>query len=276
LYLAVNGTRVDPESCAVSAADRGFAYGDGVFRTLRVRRGRVPAWNRHRAKLLSDCSRIGLPAPDLIAIERDLAELGGACPDCVARITVTAGTGPRGYRRVGTPAATTVISAGSAGLAGLTALHRDNGVTARLCSLRLGSQPALAGVKHLNRLEQVLARAEWQDPAISEGITLDQDGHAICGTMTNLFIVEGARLVTPDLSRCGVAGVQRSRIIDWANERTSGCDVEALPVARLLRADALLLSNSVIGVWWVDRLDHARFARPAWLGELESALDADD
>jgi len=274
LFLRVDGVAVHPTAAAVSSLDRGLCYGDGVFRTVRLAGGRVTAWARHARKLDADCLRLGLPMADRGRIERDLADLGALHPECVARITVTSGTSARGYRRPAAVAPATLV-VGSA-LPAWPATFRTQGVAVRVCNLRLGTQPALAGVKHLNRLEQVLARSEWADPAIAEGLTLDQDGNAICGTMTNLFVLEGQRLVTPALHRCGVAGVQRERILDWAAAQSIPTAVEPISVDRLWAADALFLSNSVIPVWWVSRLDTQVFVPPPWISVLGAALDRDD
>jgi 4-amino-4-deoxychorismate lyase len=147
------------------------------------------------------------------------------------------------------------------------------GVTVRICSLRLGWQPALAGIKHLNRLENVLARAEWHDPAIAEGLLQDWAGNVIGGTMSNLFIVENDNLVTPDLSRCGVAGVTRDRIMAAAKQRAVRCDVAAIGLDRVLAAQEIMLVNSLIGVWQVRQLNDRTWARALlarvrqWLGE---------
>ncbi len=274
LFLSVDGVDVDPAAMAITASDRGFSYGDGVFRTVRVRGGRIAAWERHAKKLEDDLARLGLGPPDLCRIAEDVARLGTNHPDCVARITITAGASARGYRRMhGTPL-TTILRATA--LPAWPAEVATLGIALRLCNLRLADQPALAGVKHLNRLEQVLARAEWNDDRTAEGLTLDGAGHAICGTMSNLFILEGSRLATPDLARCGVEGVQRSRILEWARRRGIPATVEALPLERVCAADALILCNSVVGTWWVSRFHGRTYARPAWHGELTADLERDD
>lgn len=273
LFLRIDGMDADLAAVAVAASDRGFNYGDGVFRTVRVNGGRVAAWTRHAQKLGSDLARLGLGRPDLARIEGDLAQLGACHPDCVARITVTAGASTRGYRRADGVPLTTIVRATA-----LPAWPDDvagQGIILRLCSLRLADQPILAGVKHLNRLEQVLARAEWDDDRIAEGLTLDAAGHAICGTMSNLFIVEGGRLATPDLARCGVEGVQRARILDWAHSRGIPATVESLSLERVCMADGLVLCNSVIGAWWVSRFEGHTYPRPAWHCELVAELDRD-
>lgn len=274
LFLRIDGIAADPASAAVSAADRGLAYGDGVFRTLRLTGGRVPAWTRHASKLRADCARLALPMPDVSMIERDLADLGSLHPECTARITVTAGVSARGYRRNRDAVPTTLVQA-SAATAPAGQFDLD-GVPVHLCYTRLAGQPALAGVKHLNRLEQVLARAEWDDPAVPEGLMLDMEGNVTCGTMSNVFIVESERIATPALELCGVAGVQRERVLDWAARSGIEVAIEVIAPARLLAADSVLLSNSVIGTWWVNRLSGNRFVMPHWHPVLQAALAHDE
>jgi len=278
LFLRVDGVDADPDGACLVAADRGLNYGDGVFRTVRLACGRVPAWARHARKLASDLARLGLGTPDLAGIESDLACLGALHPECVARITVTAGASARGYQRSSQSPLTTLVRATA--LPAWPAERAGTGIALHLCELRLADQPALAGVKHLNRLEQVLARAEWDgrgpsDGDAAEGLTLDGSGHAICGTMSNLFIVEGGRMSTPDLSRCGVDGVQRGRIIDWAQACGIPVAVDRLPLARVQAADSLVLCNSVIGAWWAGRFCGRQYARPAWYDDLVAMLDSD-
>jgi 4-amino-4-deoxychorismate lyase len=129
------------------------------------------------------------------------------------------------------------------------------GVTARICITRLAPQGALAGIKHLNRLEQVLARREWSDPSIAEGLMLDVDGNLVCGVQTNVFIVSRGRIRTPLLARCGVAGVMRRYVL----EQRPGCrDCDSgeadISLTTLLDADECFVTNSLIGVWPVTRI----------------------
>jgi 4-amino-4-deoxychorismate lyase len=118
-----------------------------------------------------------------------------------------------------------------------------------LCETRLSHQPRLAGIKHLNRLENVLAAAEWQNPDVAEGLLCDSEGNVIEGTRSNLFLVRHGELLTPDLSRCGVAGVQRQRVLDWAATRNLPASVGRVTLQDVLDADEVFLTNSVIGLW---------------------------
>ncbi|MBZ0105098.1 MAG: aminodeoxychorismate lyase [Sulfuricella denitrificans] len=240
--MLINGIPVD----AVSANDRGLLYGDGVFRTLKREGGLSRCWPRHYAKLAHDCAALGLRCPDAATLAFELAQLP---PDCVAKIIVTRGPGARGYAIAADVLPTRIVTASA--LPGYPESHCSSGVKAHLCKLRLSSQPRLAGIKHLNRLENVLARMEWDDASVAEGLLLDEAGSVIEGTMSNVFAWQGGVLHTPDLSRCGVAGVQRDRILFLAAELGLSVAVAPLELDELMAADEVLLSNSVIGLWQV-------------------------
>lgn len=241
------------ETSLMPAADRGLAYGDGVFRTFRVRHGEALHWGLQYERLASDCRALALepPAHDLLA--RELLRLGGDQPEAVGKIVVTRGAGTRGYDPSGACGPTRLVAV--APMPRIPAAHAREGVRIRVCRLRLSAQPRLAGVKHLNRLENVLARAEWADADVAEGLMLDAGGRVIEGTMSNLFVVRGGALFTPDLSASGVAGVQRGRILGRAAALGIDAHVAELTLADVLASDEAFLVNSVIGLWPVRRLD---------------------
>jgi 4-amino-4-deoxychorismate lyase len=118
----------------------------------------------------------------------------------------------------------------------------------RVCDLRLALQPRLAGIKHLNRLEQIMARAEWEEQ-YEEGLLLDYNGQLIEGTMSNLFLVRDRALYTPSLDSCGVAGVVRSVVLDLAVESGVRAARQALTLTDLEAAQEVFLCNSLIGIW---------------------------
>ena len=247
--ILVNGTR----SGEVSATDRGLAYGDGIFRTFPARRGRALHWARQFAKLAHDCTALGILPPAADALERDVVTACEGERDCAVKIIVTRGPARRGYGYGGGDAPTRIVS--SEALGAHAAAHAESGVSVRLCTLRLSHQPALAGLKHLNRLENVIARSEWSDPAIAEGILLDLDERVIGGTMTNIFVVRDGIVMTPPLNRCGVAGVTRDRVIEAARALSLPCCVRALSWADVLDSEEVFLVNSLAGVWPVRALD---------------------
>lgn len=179
-----------------------------------------------------------------------MAEVGR---DGVLKIIVTRGAGGRGYRWPDVPLPTRVLS-----------FHTRPdyppdwaavGVASRLCRTRLGVNPALAGIKHLNRLEQVLARNEWSDPGIQEGLLLDTLGWMVEGTMSNLFLLRDGQLETPRLDRCGVTGVMRELVMELANSMGMAVREVRCRLSQVLQADEIFLTNSLIGVWPVRRLD---------------------
>ena len=216
----VNGIAGD----AVSVRDRGLAYGDGVFRTFPLRAGKPVLWQRQYAKLAHDCAALKIECPAAAAFERDLALIAATEPDCVVKIIVTRGDSARGYAPPAEPSPTRVVI--SSPLPQYPAHYQEHGVRVHLCRIRLAPQPALAGIKHLNRLENVLARAEWNDATIAEGLMCDADDNVIGGTMSNLFLASGGKLLTPQLTRCGVSGVMRDLVIELArhhNDSAAGC-----------------------------------------------------
>ena len=257
----------------IHALDRGVMYGDGVFRTMLVRGGRPLRWRRHLLKLQTDCAALGIACPAEAILTDDVTELAEIEPDCVLKIVVTRGVGRRGYA-VSADAAPTRILVTSP-IPSYPGHYYSTGVKVHLCSLRLANQPRLAGIKHLNRLENVLARREWNDPEISEGLLLDVAGNVIEGTMTNLFMVRESALWTPDLSQCGVAGVQRERIIEAAEKLGMSVRIESLPLTQLLEADEVLLCNSVLGIWQVKELAGKAWGLGTRVGMLRQCLQDD-
>jgi 4-amino-4-deoxychorismate lyase len=243
---------------AVPADDRGFTYGDGVFRTLTMHKGRAHWWPQQYAKLAADCGALGITPPAESDLRQDLQTIARQQPDCALRITVTRGSGGRGYAIPGNPQSRRVVHAST--LPEYPAHWLEQGVSVRICELRLAAQPCLAGIKHLNRLENVLARAEWDDPAIAEGLLLNESGDVIEGTRCNVFIIENGVLLTPDLSRCGVAGVTRDLVIAAAGHNGLRCHVEPISRQRLEAASEVFLVNSLIGVWPVFALEHHRWS----------------
>lgn len=254
----------------VDAMDRGLNYGDGVFRTLRIAEARPRWWDEHLAKLAEDCTRLALDCPDRATLERDIAKLDPLPAWGVLRITVTRGQGPRGYRPPRPQHCTRILACWPEAVRAFS----GPGLTLRACDLRLGHQPALAGVKHLNRLENILARAEWDDPHIDEGVLLDQDGRVVSGVMGNLFLWRDACLQTPRMHACGVAGVARARLMRLAREEGMRVEEADFDLAALLSADEVMLTNSLTGLRRVASLGDRIWPEPCISPRLTDLLDA--
>jgi 4-amino-4-deoxychorismate lyase len=241
----------------IEVADRGFQYGDGVFTTVAVKRGIPLFLSLHIGRLQRDSATLLIPFPAEELLSREAHDLSHGCADGALKIQLTRGAGGRGYRLPETPVMTRVLSLHPAPAS--PSNLGDGGIRLTLCKTRLGLNPALAGVKHMNRLEQVMARAEWQASDIDEGLMLDSEGNVVEGTMSNLFIVRGRRLYTPLIDRCGVAGIMRSIVIDCARENGIELAEIRLRLDDIRQADEVFLTNCLIGLWPVRRFEDAYF-----------------
>jgi 4-amino-4-deoxychorismate lyase len=266
--MLINGAPAE----SIAATDRGLAYGDGVFRTLCAQNGEPRHWAEQYAKLAQDCAALNLPCPDQARLLSETREVARAHARSAVKIVVTRGSGVRGYAPPMPSTPTRIVVSTPHAMAPFA----KTGIQVHVCRLRLGHQPALAGVKHLNRLENVLARAEWNDPAVAEGLLLDEQGLAIGGTMSNLFIVEDGTLITPILDRCGVAGVTRERVIALAAQSGWACRAEPVPLQRILDASEVFVVNSLIGLWPFVRLGRRTWAVGAVSIAMQQALEGED
>lgn len=235
---------------AVGVGNRGLAYGDGLFETIRVRHGRLTLPDRHLARLALGCERLGLTV-DLTAVRDELLAYAAAVEDGVVKLVVTRGEGARGYAADPEAPAQRILQAGP--LPAYPAQRQTEGVALHPCSVRLAEQPVLAGLKHLNRLEQVLARAEWQGSELAEGLMRDTSGRVIEGVFSNLFLVQGDTLMTPALTRCGVAGTLRAEFLAYEAAQGRAVRVEDISLVQLAAASEAFLCNSVYGIWPVRR-----------------------
>ena len=232
-------------------SDRGLAYGDGLFETIAVRGGSAKLLPRHLARLSEGAQRLSIDL-DLPALEAELSAFFAELGEGVAKLMVTRGDGLRGYAPP-QPSSSRRILLGNP-LPNYPASNAEQGVRLFPCATRLAEQPLLAGLKHLNRLEQVLARGEWQDAAFAEGLMRDVSGRAIEGVFSNLFLVKDGVLLTPELSRCGVAGVMRAEVLAQAEHQGIALQVRDIAFDELLQADEVFLCNSLYGIWPVREL----------------------
>jgi 4-amino-4-deoxychorismate lyase len=270
--MLVNGQAQDH----IAVADRGLHYGDGLFETIAVKGGQPRLWERHWRRLSTGCRRLGIAQPDPEMLREEARRVSLDVDRGVLKIILTRGAGGRGYRPPHTEQATRIMA--TYPWPAYPEANWQQGVAVRICTTRLGRNPALAGMKHLNRLEQVLARSEWREPHIAEGLMLDDDGHVIAGTMSNLFIVAAQGLLTPVLAACGVAGVMRSVILDLAAELGIAWQEAPLRLEDLHRADEVFLTNALIGIWPVGRIEQRNYSIGSLTellgGRLEALLGA--
>ncbi|MFD2641047.1 aminodeoxychorismate lyase [Pseudomonas japonica] len=231
---------------SLALQNRGLAYGDGLFETIAVKAGRLSLPDYHLDRLALGCKRLAIEA-DLLLIEDELNRYAALLGDGVLKLILTRGDSQRGYAAAAGVAPRRILQGNPA--PAYPAENAEQGVRLFPCRTRLAEQPLLAGLKHLNRLEQVLARAEWQGAEYAEGLMLDMSGRVIEGVYSNLFLVRDRQLFTADLSRCGVAGVMRAALLDAAADEGIPTRVGDLSLSDLEQADELFLCNSVYGVW---------------------------
>lgn len=233
-------------AASISLADRGLAYGDGLFETMRVQQGKIALLDYHLKRLRNGCQRL-LIEPDWPALEQEIQAFAAQHPNGVCKLILTRGDGQRGYGLPQSASPRRILQA--AQLPQWPASHARDGVQLFPCKTRLAIQPALAGLKHLNRLEQVLARAEWQNADYAEGLMLDTQGRVIEGVFSNLFLVRSGQLYTAELSGSGVAGIMRTLILEIAQWMKLAAHVVELYPEDLQAADEVFTCNSLYGIW---------------------------
>jgi 4-amino-4-deoxychorismate lyase len=231
---------------ALSLKDRGLAYGDGVFETVAVKAGQPLLFERHLQRLETACQRLAIPV-DHSLVRAEMARFAVQLGEGVMKLVLTRGDSQRGYAPAPDTQSRRILQGGPSPV--YPAANAEQGIRLFPCQTRLAEQPLLAGIKHLNRLEQVLARSEWQDSEHAEGLVCDISGRIIEGVYSNLFLVRDGRLLTADLSRCGVAGVMRAEVLSQARSQGLAVDIRDLHMADLEKADEVFLCNSVYGIW---------------------------
>jgi len=244
--ILVNGS----EQTTVDVRDRGFQYGDGLFETIAYKNGQLQLWDEHLQRLQQSAERLSLASVDESLWLDDIKKLD-LSGDAVIKLTVTRGVSGRAYA-YGNEHSVSRISAAYA----WPEYSESNspGVTSCLCETPVSMNSALAGIKHLNRLENVLARNEWNDSTIAEGFMLDQNQHVIEGTMSNVFCVLDDELYTPSLEYSGVAGVMRQHVIELAEKNNIPVNIIDISKQNFLHMDSVFITNSLIGLWPVTKI----------------------
>mgnify|MGYP006277951393 CR=1 FL=1 len=260
------------ETRTIDVQDRGFQYGDGVFTSLLVHQ-RTPLYlDQHLRRLERDCARLQISYPGHVLLQQDIGRLllNGDDGQAVLKIQLTRGIGARGYGFSDTMIATRVLTLNSCPV--YSARIADEGIRITLCNTRLGINPLLAGIKHTNRLEQILARAELNHTDCLEGILLDQQGDVTEGIMTNIFLVKNALITTPRLDRCGVSGVMRGIVMNMLRQCGKHPVETRVSLEDIIQADEVFLTNSVLGIWSVASLDHHDYFSRSVALELRKSL----
>jgi 4-amino-4-deoxychorismate lyase len=266
LALLVNGVAPTNPSQAIAADDRGLQYGDGLFETALLIDGRVRFLDDHLERLFRGCERLGIQAPERHVLIDEITQVSGAANRGVLKIIVSRGAGGRGYRPPAAATATRVVA--------LHALKESppHLLKLRWCETRLGRNARLAGIKHLNRLEQVLAQSEWREGEFDEGLMMDTEGELVCATAGNVFAVRDGALITPDLRFCGIRGVVRSQVIKAALTLGIAISEEPLWPHDLETASEIFITNAVRGIRSATSLDSLQWSDSTVATRLARAL----
>ena len=255
---------------SIDPTDRGLAYGDGLFETMSLRDGKVQRFALHLDRLRLGCERLELPLPDPVELERQVAQAVARIDRGHLKLILTRGTGPRGYTPPASLTPTVILLAEPDTVTPATEL------TVAMLSQRLGENEKLAGIKHLNRLEQVLGRLELASLNADEGLMLSTSGVVIGGTSRNLFAVFGENLRTPAVNHAGVAGIMRRAVLELCIELGVKAEVRELQPAEILAADELFMTNALVGIQTVSRLDQRLFAPGTMAPRLRGVLASAD
>ena len=265
--MLINGERKN----TLAATDRGLHYGDGLFETIEVIQGQPVFLQQHLARLKAGCLILKIPFPAEALLLDEITQVSKDAAQAIVKVILTRGSGGRGYRQPDTIQVTRLVALYP--FPDYPESYKTQGIKARFCELRLGLNPVLAGLKHNNRLEQVLARAEWHDE-FQEGLMLNLNEHVIEGTMSNLFVLKDQVIYTPEIKLSGIKGVMRQIIIEIARQKHIVLQEVLLTREFVLAADEIFLTNSVMGIWPVNLLEHKTYPVGAVTQKLMAYLAA--
>lgn len=249
LAVRINGH----STSTIDAVDRGLFYGDGVFRTVCMVAGIPRCWAYHDRQLRADCRRLSLPEPESAQLIADINALFADGGDGIAKVVITRGVGGRGYTPPVECQPTRMVLRYPP--PAYPKAYAETGVDVGIAETRLARQPALAGMKHLNRLEQVLARRECHLHGWPEAIMCTDDDRVVSGTMSNLFLVRHGRLATPSIRDAGVCGATRACLLERFADHGYPVDVKDLSLCEALEADEVFLCNSTMPVWPIRTIE---------------------
>ncbi|WP_159084552.1 aminodeoxychorismate lyase [Dongshaea marina] len=233
-------------SCELSASDRGLLYGDGIFTTICFKGGALQLWPYHLERLQQGCRRLSIPEPGEEELLAQLEPFLSAGEDRVVKIIITRGTGGRGYSMPSEASPSVLISEHP--LPGHYSQWRQHGIRLGVCRQHLGHQPMLAGLKTLNRLEQVLLKKELDDSGFDEALVLDLDAKVTEAVSANIFWRHQGQIYTPNLELSGVCGVMRRWVIELCEKYGRKVREVRACVEELAAADEIWLTNALLGI----------------------------
>jgi 4-amino-4-deoxychorismate lyase len=257
---------------SIACDDRGLQYGDGLFETISCRDGQARWLALHLERLRQGCQRLRLPFHDFESLRAEICGFAAGQQRCMVKVIVTRGTATRrGYAPAGDERPKRIVSR-----------HEwpespapgEAGFRLGVSSITLGMNPALAGLKHLNRLEQVLAQMARAEAGLDEVLMLSSAGQVIGGSMSNVFFADDSGLFTPELSECGVAGIMRRLVLQAAGRHGGGVCVRLVEPSELATVREAFLTNVRWGLQSVRVLQGRTLPSDAYAQQLRGLIDA--
>ncbi|WP_300175275.1 aminodeoxychorismate lyase [uncultured Aliivibrio sp.] len=250
----VNG--VESETLPIN--DRSSQYGDGFFTTMKVDNGKIQLWSLHLERLISSAYCLGIRAPNWQHLENQVYAIAKKVVHGGIKILVSRGTGGRGYSPEGCENTQVIVS--DFDYPAHYEQWQEKGIELGVSTIKLGlSSPALAGMKHLNRLEQILIKKDISKTSYFDAVVLDLNNKVIETSIGNIFWIKGGRIFTPKLSFSGVEGVMKKHILQLAKEFQLELEEVSVELSELENADEVFITNALFEVVPVNMIAHTKF-----------------
>ncbi len=260
----INGQAI----ASLAISDRAIHYGDGLFETLAIKHGVILYWSEHYQRLLNGCERLKISCPLEAVLLQEIDTVKSGNHQAVVKIILTRGNSERGYRIPLNTHTKRIVQAFP--FPKIPKTYYLEGIRSLFCKTPVSENTYLAGMKHLNRLDNVLASSEWDETEFAEGLMCNAKLQVIQGTKSNVFYSKKGEMYTPDLSHAGILGIMRAQVLHWAAQNNIKVHIEPITQSALLQADEIFVCNSVVGIWPVRELEGHLFP----VGEFTKQLIA--
>ncbi len=243
----------------IDIRDRALHYGDGVFETIAVKKSLMEFWKEHYQRLAKGCKTLKIKCPTENLLKKEINKFikKNKKEKFVLKIIISRGVGGRGYNPPRNTKPNRIL--GIYNWPKYPEINFKTGIKMGICKTRISKQPYLSEIKHLNRLEQIIARSEWQSKTISESIMLDSNENVIEGTMSNIFGVKKNIFYTPIIKFAGVEGVMRKVILKLLEKNKKKFVIKKIKLKELLKYEEIFICNSVFGIWPVKQILKKKF-----------------
>ena len=244
----------------ISIEDRAVQYGDGVFETIAVKETLLGFWKEHYQRLNKGCKILKIKCPSEVFLKKEINKFIKKTKKekFVLKIIISRGIGGRGYNPPRNSKPTRIL--GVYDWPNYPDINFTKGIMMNVCKTRISIQPFLSQIKHLNRLDQIIARSEWQSKTIAESIMLDLNGNVIEGTISNIFGIKKNNFYTPIIKNSGVEGIMRGVILKLLKEKKEKYIIKKITLKELLKFDEIFVCNSIFGIWPVIKISKKKFS----------------